>query len=143
MKPTQKRSNPFSATNKHQKQSILSPKKKKQNLRHFQAFPFFLPRKKTKAKKRTLFMLCVKTSTETFVAFPIVFVNLLITNKTTGTASPLVAAPMHPKPIRNLSTPSACMKMDRKDPFFFFITSTPFLSLPIFRVVHKKAKSSI
>lgn len=87
------------------------------------------------ANFQTLFMLLVKTSTPVVEALPTLFINLLVTYSTKGVVKPSPTAPMNPKAIQNISTPSACMKMDRTDPLLFFLTSVimSFLSLPIFR----------
>ena len=58
---------------------------------------------------------------------PILFIILLVINNTRGVPMPSPMAPTNPKIMRNISWPSACIKMDRIEPllFLFFIAMEP------------------
>lgn len=66
-------------------------------------------------------MLCRKASWAEVGEPPILFINLLVINKTSGVEKPSPRDPNSPKIINNLSTPSACMKMDLMDPTFIVL----------------------
>lgn len=57
---------------------------------------------------------------ETEEVAPMLFMRRLETIKTRGVVKPSPIAPMKPKVIRNLSTASACMKIDAFHHLFFF-----------------------
>jgi len=53
---------------------------------------------------------------------PIEFISLLKKSRSKGVISPSPMAPIKPKTMKKQSRTSACMKMDVKEPFFFFLT---------------------
>lgn len=74
--------------------------------------------------------------TEVEVVTPMLFMRRLETTKTRGVVRPSPMAPMKPRVIRNLSTASACMKIDAIHQLLFFLfrilpSKSPF-SFPIF-----------
>jgi len=89
--------------------------------------------------ERTLLMLWTKLLLDVPEALPIEFISLPAINNNKGTDMPSPMAPIKPKTMKNQSRTSACMKMDLKEPFFFFFLTmeTFFWSPPpIWLVLH-------
>lgn len=54
---------------------------------------------------------------------PILFIKLLLKTINSREENPSPTAPSNPRVIKNLSTASACMKIERTGTFFFFLIS--------------------
>ena len=78
-------------------------------------------------RRETLLRLCCKTWGSNLEEFPTKFIILAAKSSGSRSETPSNTAPIKPRPINHLSTPSACMNMDRIDPIFL---SRPFILFP-------------